>query len=378
MDYEKTYLYAGNTLSSSFLYKKTGIDSPSNLIYFCHKWEESIYVPEFEYSYFKQYSRLKNVRNISEIHKGETDMNAAVVSWIKDRSQNIIIPSSAPLRLYESLIRAKIEAQVKDADFIKFNVIKDKGEIKIMKRNWNLAKDCFRFIEKLLESSRIGTKNKIYTDDTPLTSDKLRTRICSFLAEKWCVCEMPIIACWSKWFHAHFMKNHTLYAFEPIIIDLTFKDTFSWYFTDVTRTYCKWIPKNKEFIFLHEQISGMKKEFCSMMKPWMNIAQLNWLFEGRLHSLWIDIVLSKNYEKPLNHIWFQINHSIWHWIWRDMHELPVVNGKAHVELEKWMVIAIEPGAYKIKEWWIRLEDNYLITENWCINLTESKSKFIIK
>jgi len=155
MDIQNTYIYYWNSINSSFLYKKTGIETPSNMLYVRKDWKEKIYVPEFEFSYFKKYSRMKEICNFNILYNVWDTFYDSIERMILNQPWDIIIPSSFPLWLYNRLLLSGTKVEIKDSDFIKYNVIKDENEIKIMKKNWNEAKKCFRYIEKLLKESYI-------------------------------------------------------------------------------------------------------------------------------------------------------------------------------------------------------------------------------
>lgn len=71
-------------------------------------------------------------------------------------------------------------------------------------------------------------------------------------------------------------------------------------------------------------------------------------------------IVSKELIKTIN---WKMPHSLGHGIGLDVHDLPSGIGKqSNWKLKNGMVLAIEPGFYK-KEFGIRIENNYLITNN---------------
>ena len=69
-------------------------------------------------------------------------------------------------------------------------------------------------------------------------------------------------------------------------------------------------------------------------------------------------------------------HSLGHSLGIDIHELPACNLKENTGFKKGMVLTCEPGIY-LKNYGIRIEDDYLITNNGPEKLGKMNDDFIV-
>ena len=150
-----------------------------------------------------------------------------------------------------------------------------------------------------------------------------------------------------------------------------------YYCADISRTY----PVNGKFEGLqkdlYELVLAANKNVISLARPGTTIhalqdATIDFLANGLLKLGLID--------KKEDYIKYYF-HSVSHFIGLDTHDpYQSVEGNLHyrdVVLEPGMVISDEPGLYLAdKEIGIRIEDDLLITESGCVNLSEEIEKEI--
>lgn len=152
-----------------------------------------------------------------------------------------------------------------------------------------------------------------------------------------------------------------------VLCDLGAK--FDGYSADITRTY----PASKHFNPLQKQIYdivlGANKMLLSMAKPGLKLIDLQQATIQYMADRCFQEGLIKTKEN-INEVYY---HNCSHHLGLDTHD------PAHKDLplEPGNVITIEPGLY-FKEFGIgiRIEDDALITEHGCINLSESIQKEI--
>ncbi len=71
-------------------------------------------------------------------------------------------------------------------------------------------------------------------------------------------------------------------------------------------------------------------------------------------------------------------HSLGHGIGIDIHEKPYINQKSNIRFKTGMVITCEPGIYFKNEYGIRIEDDYLVTDNSPVKLSKLSDEMMIK
>lgn len=164
----------------------------------------------------------------------------------------------------------------------------------------------------------------------------------------------------------HYMDNNTMIKDnELVLFDLGCCTDY--YISDISRTY----PANGKFTDRQKQIYEIvlkcNKECIKYLKPGLTWDEYNkyansWLIKGLK-----EIGLITKDDELIKYYW----HSIGHSTGLDTHDPDL----RKVKFEPGMVMTVEPGLYlEEEEIGIRIEDNVLITEDGCINL----SKDIIK
>ncbi|MBP7791488.1 MAG: aminopeptidase P family protein [Candidatus Goldbacteria bacterium] len=88
-------------------------------------------------------------------------------------------------------------------------------------------------------------------------------------------------------------------------------------------------------------------------------------------------IFIKNYLKKYGLDMF-FTHSLGHGIGIDIHEKPYINQKSNLKFKPGMVATCEPGIYFQNEYGIRIEDDYLITNDAPVKLSKLSDEIIIK
>ena len=165
-------------------------------------------------------------------------------------------------------------------------------------------------------------------------------------------------------------KNATVLHYEDNNQDCTYGDLilfdlgaeYNYYCSDISRT----IPINGKFTERQKQIYSIvlncMKEVEKAAKPGITLRDLNGIAKKSLSKGCIDIGLISK-EEEIEKYYF---HSIGHSLGLDTHDVWISDSK----LEGGSVITNEPGLYIEEEGiGIRLEDDLLITDFGCINLS---------
>lgn len=145
----------------------------------------------------------------------------------------------------------------------------------------------------------------------------------------------------------------------------------SWlnYSADITRCFPvsgKFSPRQKQ---VYEEVLSVQKAVIEMVKPGVSLVQLN----EKTNELIQEALLRLGLIQQKDQFRKYYMHSISHHLGMDTHDL----GTRDSVLEPGNVITVEPGIYIPEEnLGIRIEDDILVTETGCINLSGAIPKEI--
>lgn len=369
---ECVYFHYASTASSPFLYKKLGLDIPTNIFYIEDK-EDCFYVPVFEYDYLKKYSKHFCIKNINELRGAKNNYFDAVLDFLKEKRKTIIVPAQFPSWLLMKMLKKGIDVEVKDFHFFQPLLNKNAEEIRMIRKTAKVVQDCFNYIEVILREA-VCKKNFLYYKEKKLSSKSLSDMIGQFLLNKNVKSESSVVVCGEYAYYPHSQVNHFLKSQKTIIIDLGVRDIDNGYYVDVSRTYCKGKPEYEKFIDLYDCVKKAKFKLEESALPGKSISMAYNIVAREMSKQGVKIVKREplvNNTSPICH------HSLGHGVGRDLHQLPVIDENARVVFEKNMVLAFEPGAYIYGYGGVRIEDTYLITEDGAENLTGGECNFLI-
>jgi Xaa-Pro aminopeptidase len=166
----------------------------------------------------------------------------------------------------------------------------------------------------------------------------------------------------------HYMK-HTRRIEEGDLVLIDFGAEYMGYAADITRVFAVGMPNSRQRM-IHESVSRVKNFAQSILRPGIKKTdyevQVREKMNIELEKLWlISSSDSQEEREKLSRKYYP--HSTSHFLGLDVHDV----GSREAILEIGMVVTCEPGIYIREEWiGIRLEDDILITENGCENLSQ--------
>lgn len=173
---------------------------------------------------------------------------------------------------------------------------------------------------------------------------------------------------------------------ELLLIDAG--SEFNYYSGDITRTYPvngKFTPAQKR---VYEGVLKVQKEIINYIKPGIYFKDLHAMGTDLLTQLMLDLgLVSGRKEDVISSLEYKkyYPHGIGHWLGMDVHDagLYMIRGEAR-PIEAGMVFTVEPGLYipatdksapeEYRGIGVRIEDNILVTEKGCENLTAGVPK----
>ncbi|PNS00171.1 peptidase M24 [Petrotoga mexicana DSM 14811] len=154
---------------------------------------------------------------------------------------------------------------------------------------------------------------------------------------------------------------------DLVLLDLGAQ--YNYYSGDISRTFPisrQFSPRQAE---IYQIVLNTQKEVQSQAKPGLTLFELNEIAKKSLAESCKKIGLIKT-DEELSKYYF---HSVSHFLGLDTHDV----GDRNIPLKPGMVITNEPGLYIEEEGiGVRIEDDLLITENGCENLSREIPKEI--
>lgn len=137
--------------------------------------------------------------------------------------------------------------------------------------------------------------------------------------------------------------------------------TFEGYHSDMTRTVAMGnISDKQKFVYqvvLDAQMRGLQKVKAGVTCGDVDNACRSYIYQAGFEG--------------------KFGHSTGHSVGLEIHEKPTISPENEKVLKSGMVITIEPGIYLPGEFGVRIEDMVVVTEDGCINLTNSPKELRI-
>lgn len=150
-----------------------------------------------------------------------------------------------------------------------------------------------------------------------------------------------IVAFWKNSSIPHHKTWNTIIWNGPLMIDIW--AIYNWYCSDFTRTIWVW-ERNEEY-------ADFKKIYEIVKEAHMEAFE-----KFKVGMTWKDLDKIARDSISKNWFWEYFTHSLWHWVWLDIHENPRINSNSTDILVEWMCFTIEPWIYLDNKFWVRLED----------------------
>ena len=260
----------------------------------------------------------------------------------KSRLKRVGFESAHLSYKYVKMLNAKTAQRLIPIDGVveKFRIIKNKAEIKIIKKSAKIAKKA---LKKTISHIKAGM-NELEV------AGYLEWRMRKEGAEK---IAFPLIVASganSAMPHAVLSKRR-IKKQEPIVIDCGC--VFEGYNSDLTRTI--FLGRiSAQLRSIYNTVKEAQEKAISLIRPGVKISAIDKAAR--------DYIRKKGLGK-------YFGHTTGHGIGREIHEAPAISGKNPKVLKKGMVFTVEPGVYIPGLGGVRIEDMVLVTNKSCEVLT---------
>ncbi len=270
----------------------------------------------------------------------------------KLRLRSVGVSPRCPVGIVREIEAAGLKVQVAKDPIFPGRLLKTEDEIHALRLSQRAAVAAMNAATTLIAASAPGRGRRLEEGGKPLTSERVRARIEQALLEHNCIGEDIIVAGGDQGVDPHERGHGTLFAGQPIVLDIFPRSRASGYWGDITRTVIRG-PASPEQQRLYATVLRAQSQALRAVKPGVTGADIHAgvcaVFEqAGYRSGRIDGV-------PQGFI-----HSTGHGVGLEIHEGPSVSPSGGV-LEPGHVITIEPGLYYPGLGGMRIEDTVVVT-----------------
>ena len=291
----------------------------------------------------------------------------AVVELLREREvKRVSVPNGFPLGYADKLRDRGFEVAPKADPFWDQRPVKTGDEVAAISNASRHTEDALRMAFGILSDASVKD-GVLHGPEGVLTSEYIRQRIHVYLLERDCIAQHTIIAGGVQGCDPHNGGSGPLRAGEPIIFDLFPKSTTTGYFADITRTVAKG-PVSDTFRRLYDTVLEGQEAALSRVRAGVDGREIH----GEVERLFE----SRGYETGTKNGRMQgFFHGTGHGFGLEIHEPPRISKVSQV-LVAGHVVTVEPGLYYPDlGGGVRIEDNVVVTENGCENLTRLEKVF---
>ena len=291
----------------------------------------------------------------------------AVVELLREREvKGVSVPNSFPLGYADKLRDRGFAVASKEDPFWDQRPVKTDDEVAAISEASRHTEDALRMAFGILAEATVKD-GCLQGPEGPLTSEYIRKRIHVYLLERDCIAQHTIIAGGVQGCDPHNGGSGPLRVGEPIIFDLFPKSMKTGYFADITRTVAKG-PVSDTFRRLYDTVLEGQEIALSRVRAGA---------DGReIHREVERLFESRGYATGAKNGRMQgFFHGTGHGFGLEIHEPPRISKVSQV-LKAGHVVTVEPGLYYPDlGGGVRIEDNVVVTESGCVNLTRLEKVF---
>lgn len=291
----------------------------------------------------------------------------AVVELLREREvKHVSVPNGFPLGYADKLRDRGFTVASKEDPFWDQRPVKTDDEVASISIASRHTEDALRMAFGILAEATVKD-GLLHGPEGPLTSEYIRKRIHVYLLERDCIAQHTIIAGGVQGCDPHNGGSGPLRAGEPIIFDLFPKSTKTGYYADITRTVVKG-PVSDTYRRLYDTVLEGQEAALSRVRAGVDGREIH----GEVERLFE----SRGYETGAKNGRMQgFFHGTGHGFGLEIHEPPRIS-KVSQTLVAGHVVTVEPGLYYPDlGGGVRIEDNVVVTESGCVNLTRLEKVF---
>ena len=359
--------------TDSNLYYATKFIAPDPFIYLEIKGERILVMSDLEMDRAKSQASVDRVLSYSEIERrvksqGITEPGSVDIVHVVLRDAGItqlLVPSNFPFSHAIRLQALGYRIEAKREPFYERRVVKTAEEVRHIEATQRATEVAVAAAHDTLRRATIKG-DKVWLDDAPLTSERVKKLINVKLMECECVAQHTIVAGGEQACDPHHEGSGPLPAHRSIIFDVFPRSAASRYFADMSRTVVRGRP-SPDLKRLYHTVKDAQEEAIGKIKDGADGL--------KIHQGICERFDRAGYKTGLVNGRMQgYFHGTGHGVGLDIHEAPRISRTGSL-LQEGHVVTVEPGLYYPGLGAVRIEDMVLVTRDGCRNLTNFPKTF---
>ena len=359
--------------TDSNLYYATKFIAPDPFIYLEIKGERILVMSDLEMDRAKSQASVDRVLSYSEIERrvksqGIAEPGSVDIVHVVLRDAGItqlLVPSNFPFSHAIRLQALGYRIEAKREPFYERRVVKTAEEVRHIEATQRATEVAVAAAHDTLRRATIKS-DKLWLDDAPLTSERVKKLINVKLMECECVAQHTIVAGGEQACDPHNEGSGPLPAHRSIIFDVFPRSAASRYFADMSRTVVRGRP-SPDLKRLYHTVKDAQEEAIGKIKDGADGL--------KIHQGICERFDRAGYKTGLVNGRMQgYFHGTGHGVGLDIHEAPRISRTGSL-LQEGHVVTVEPGLYYPGLGAVRIEDMVLVTRDGCRNLTNFPKTF---
>ncbi|MHA2140844.1 MAG: M24 family metallopeptidase [Candidatus Thorarchaeota archaeon] len=375
-------LAVGNAFDTPDIYWLTGFRSTDQVTYVKNRGDEPVVASFFNtIERVEKESRIKRTHDLSDIiirlmKEGKNPRNHIDVV-LKDIMKNIFtgkvigVPNHIPAERLVIIQKMGYDVKVVPDLLTDARATKSAAEIDAIKKAGNATVGGISKLLEMVKDSDIGPNKTLMHESEPLTVGRMKLALEHFLLDQGAESASDtILAVGKQAFDWHYLgaPEDELKAEEPIILDVFPRLKQERYVADVTRTFVKGSVSEK-LCDMFESVQAAAGAAVDALKDGTQIDDVNMAcFESLKRSGYDSRRLNPQATEGMTH-------GLGHGIGLDVHEHPSMY-KREAHFKSGHVMAIEPGVYLKAIGGVRIENDYLVSTDRAVLLTEGLDEIL--
>jgi len=277
--------------------------------------------------------------------------------------KEVVVDRSLPMIYAEMLNRAGIVVKCDTEWGLIERRQKDDSEIAAIRYAQQQTEHVMRVACQTIAGAQVGPDNILMLDGTPLTSERMQSKIDVWLLERGFSNPLSIVAGGPIGADCHDHGHGPLRSMEPIIVDIFPRDKKSLYNGDCTRTVVHGAISDK-IAAMHAAVAKAKAAATAAVRAGVTGQSVHEATSRSIESSGYKMGFAP---EGASDDFTSMTHGTGHGLGLEVHEPPLL-AAGGPELLIGDIVTIEPGLYCKAIGGIRLEDMVVVTQDGCTNL----------